>query len=123
MADEEIKILEETIPYQYVNECLQILKQLNKRLQSDIYRGILLEVVQRIITDVQVNLMQGESVTSSSLLLAHAHFAFIFKEFLSSDSVLASPLMRRNLSHDHFNQNDIESNRIETVVSLDGQED
>ena len=123
LADEEIKILEETIPYQYVNECLQILKQLNKRLQSDIYRGILLEVVQRIITDVQVNLMQGESVTSSSLLLAHAHFAFIFKEFLSSDSVLASPLMRRNLSHDHFNQNDIESNRIETVVSLDGQED
>ena len=83
----------------------------------------MLEVVQRIITDVQVNLMQGESVTSSSLLLAHAHFAFIFKEFLSSDSVLASPLMRRNLSHDHFNQNDIESNRIETVVSLDGQED
>lgn len=80
-------------------------------------------MVQRIITDVQVNLMQGESVTSSSLLLAHAHFAFIFKEFLSSDSVLASPLMRRNHSSGQFSPNDMDQNRVETMVSLDGQED
>ena len=33
--------------------------------------------------------MQGENVTSSSLLLAHAHFAFLFKEFLSANSVLS----------------------------------
>ena len=34
----EFQILEETIPYSYVNECLSLLKQLESRLQSDIYR-------------------------------------------------------------------------------------
>ena len=82
-------------------ESLSLFQQLNARLQSDIYRGILLEVVQRIINDIQISLMQGDSVTSSSLLLAHAHFAFLFKEFLGKDSVLASPttnILRRGRS-------------------------
>jgi len=42
----EFEILqEESIPYGYVTECLGLLEQLKARLQSDIYRGILLEVV------------------------------------------------------------------------------
>lgn len=45
-------ILDESIPYGYVSECLHLLKELEKRLQSDIYRGILLEVVQRISNEV-----------------------------------------------------------------------
>ena len=85
-----------------MTECLTLLKQLELRLQSDIYRGILLEVVQRIITDVQMSLMQGETVTSSSLLLAHAHFAFLFKEFLSGHMDIASPLALRNDSNSNF---------------------
>ena len=125
----EFEILEQTIPYSYVTECLSLLRQLELRLQSDIYRGILLEVVQRIITDVQMSLMQGETVTSSSLLLAHAHFAFLFKEFLSGDSVLASPLsLRRHVSSGFCNQTDLEvaqlqQPEIERIVSLDEQDD
>ena len=82
-----------------------MLKKLESRLQSDIYRGVLLEVVQRIITDIQASLMQGESVSSSSLLLAHAHFAYLFKEFLNRDSVLAfSPgSLRRSKYSGEFN--------------------
>lgn len=45
-------ILDESIPYGYVTECLHLLQELEKRLQSDIYRGILLEVVQRISNEV-----------------------------------------------------------------------
>ncbi len=58
--------------------------------------------------------MQGDQVTSSSLLLAHAHFAFLFKEFLSKDSVLASPttLLRRAQSSGDFGSQtaDLEAN-------------
>jgi hypothetical protein len=60
--------------------------------------------VQRIITDVQMSLMQGEAVTSSSLLLAHAHFAFLFKEFLSGHSDQASPLGLKKDSSSNFGQ-------------------
>jgi len=49
---ELFEILKENIPYAYVIECLTLLQQLKTRLQSDIYRGILLEVVQRICNDV-----------------------------------------------------------------------
>ena len=44
-GDEFELLEEESIPYSYVVECLELLRKLEKRLQSDIYRGILLEVV------------------------------------------------------------------------------
>ena len=128
----EFEILqEETIPYGYVTDCLALLQQLKARLQSDIYRGILLEVVQRIINDVQVSLMQGENVTSLSLLLAHAHFSFLFKEFLAKDSILASPtgLLRRSRASIELDattatiNGDSPGPDFERIVSLDGQED
>ena len=50
----DIEILDdgETIPYNYIRDCREQLGELEARLQSDIYRGILLEVVQRILSDV-----------------------------------------------------------------------
>ena len=48
----DFTVLEETIPHMYIRECLSLLRQLELRLQADIYRGILLEVVQRIIGDI-----------------------------------------------------------------------
>ena len=129
-VDSEFEILTETIPYSYITECLHLLKQLESRLQSDIYRGVLLEVVQRISNDIQISLMQGETVTSQSLLLAHAHFAFLFKEFLSKDSILASPVgfLKRAQSSGEFGSTAVdlevnESPSIERIVSLDEQED
>ena len=80
--------------------------------------------------------MQGENVTSSSLLLAHAHFAFLFKEFLSANSVLAispnsNPLrnvnkLERSHSDANANGSDLEVSDVglrDRVVSLDEDDD
>ena len=58
-------------------------------------------------------------MTSSSLLLAHAHFAFIFKEFLAADSVLAqSPhVLRRNMLS--MSDIDLEAAALQQPVELE----
>lgn len=67
-------------------------------------------------------------MTSSSLLLAHAHFAFLFKEFLGAYSVLATPpALLRKVSSGFGSQADLDmaqqTPEIERIVSLDGAED
>ena len=45
--DSSLEIIDdgESIPYNYILECKKLLDDLEPRLQPDIYRGILLEVV------------------------------------------------------------------------------
>ena len=38
--------------------------------------------MQRILSDIQTNLLQVEDVTSSNMMLAHAHYVYVLKEFL-----------------------------------------
>ena len=45
ISNNDFDIIEESIPYAYVVECHSLLKELEMRLKTDIYRGILLEVV------------------------------------------------------------------------------
>mmetsp|Transcript_8093 Transcript_8093/g.11249 ORF Transcript_8093/g.11249 Transcript_8093/m.11249 type:complete len:81 (-) Transcript_8093:581-823(-) len=71
--------------------------------------------------------MQGDNVTSSSLLLAHAHFAFLFKEFLAKDSILASPtgVFKRSRQQAEFGEaanahtSSEDAPDLERIVSLD----
>ena len=83
-ASLELEVIEddEGIPYSYILECKKVIDELEPRLQADIYTGILLEVVQRILSDIQTNLLQVEDVTSSNMMLAHAHYVYVLKEFL-----------------------------------------
>jgi hypothetical protein len=55
---------------------------MENRLAVDIYRGILLEVVSRLISDLQTKFVDVASKSSTDLLAVHANLIFILSEFL-----------------------------------------
>ena len=58
-----------------------MLAELKDRLAPDLFRGVLLEVVQRIVHESQTNLIDPEDAPSDNLLIAHAHLTHVLKDF------------------------------------------
>ena len=53
---------------------------MKQRLAIDIYRGILLEVVQRVVVELQEKFVE-DAASSDNLLIAIANLAYIRREF------------------------------------------
>ncbi|CDW76946.1 UNKNOWN [Stylonychia lemnae] len=80
-------ITKENLPFQFITKLIEILQKLQKRINPDIYRGLLLEVVQRVYSEKLENLLSYESSDRPHLievlLLAHANIMFSRKDLLS----------------------------------------
>jgi hypothetical protein len=69
-----------TLPFAYIKRVRTILAEMKQRLAIDIYRGILLEVVQRVVVELQEKFVE-DAASSDNLLIAIANFTYIRREF------------------------------------------
>ena len=65
--------------------------------------------------------MHGENVSSTSLIMAHAHYTYLYKEFLESTRGAGGKL-RLSSSQDEYSRDDIESS-MEAGINLNGDEE
>ena len=74
------------VPFVFVVKARRILSEVEKRLSSDIYRGIMLEVVQRVVTDITEKFVGDPERSSSYLVAALANLTYILHELLPEAS-------------------------------------
>ena len=74
------------MPFSYVKRTKTTLAEMKPRLAVDIYRGILLEVVKRMVVDLQEKFVEDANRTSDYLLIALANLAYIRREFFEADT-------------------------------------
>lgn len=59
-----------------------LLNELGKRINIEIFRGMVLEVVQRIISEILQPLIDLPNASLSLLIVAHANLLYVKKEVL-----------------------------------------
>jgi len=62
---------------------------MKRRLSADIHRGIMIEAVTRIVTEVHEKFVESQEAMSDSLLVALANLSFILDEVLTEDEAEA----------------------------------
>eukprot|EP00347_Sterkiella_histriomuscorum_P013080 403366099 len=124
-------IVKEDIPFTFIQKLLEILHKLQSRIKPDIYRGLLLETMQRIYSEFIERILNYESTNKQEvmevLLLAHANIIFIMKELqilgISFDELQrnrSSPNARLQNSQDRLsnpNSQEIINSQLQEIQS------
>ena len=74
------------VPFVFVIRARRMLGEVEKRLASDIYRGIMLEVVQRVVGDISEKFVNDPERNSNYLVAALANLTYILHELLPEDT-------------------------------------
>ena len=80
-------IKQENVPLPFIQKLIEITKRIKKRINQDIYRGIILEVSQGILSEQLNPIYETIAPQVEILLLIHSNIFVVRRDFLTDENL------------------------------------